>query len=144
MTRVCVGTEVIQRKKVEITFSAEIGTFFASVHKKELSADTYDGLKIKIARALKEKVAKVEVPFTCLKSNRYGGEMQVINGIGTGIHTSNRNLIVRYDGGSTEQISHWGSSREFLRRLSADEAAEWKRLNETVRKAQKALAAFTK
>lgn len=97
-------------------------------------SDTREGLYAKLMTLTKRAAVKVEVPFDLLEGGR------VRRGVATGIHSTNRNVMVRWtDTGRTEQITHL---RDSMKPLSAGERADWVRLSAEVTGARMNLTTF--
>jgi hypothetical protein len=124
----------------------EQGNFHVVVGESNFHDTTLNGLIEKIERATKIKAAKVEVKFHRLKADRYDREStKVISGVITGVHASNNNLLVKLEGGKTEQESRYGHGNdEAFLRLKESEIAELESLQKAKLVAEYAVNTFLK
>lgn len=90
---------------------------------------------------LKAKARKAKTPFELSFSQFDEAAGRVRHGTVTGIHSGNRNLLIRWDDGATEQSSTY-RGEYFLRRLDEDETADLNRLSSAYQKAARELFQF--
>jgi len=118
------------------------GTWKAEFGGRELHADTRDKLAGKIAVQAKKVTANVRVPFTRVTdgSGSWGSNrITAVDGVATGFHSANGNVLVTWASGVKEQFKDHGSTSV---PLDADEKAEYVRLATAAREARNALREF--
>lgn len=96
--------------KVEWTVDEE-GEFFAEFEGETYKHITLKGLTDKLRAIAKRK--PLDIPFVQFEERWNHNEPQVRRGVVTGVHSGNRNLLVRYDNDVTDQVSRHG--RDLLR-----------------------------
>jgi len=116
-----------------VTLSGADGSFHADIDGHKISAPSLD--------ALQKQANKVKVPFA-LPFSAISGR-RVVHGTVTGLHASNGNSLVRWDGGDTEQVQAY-DSRTVMPRLDDAGAAELEALLAARDEAVAALDAFVK
>jgi hypothetical protein len=100
------------------------GTLFETeLDGQPLSSESWEGLVTKVAKAVRKSSVKISIPFSKLEEAAAGCGARVRNGLVTGIHGANGNLLVKWDDGKSEQARSFGSV-SYVRRLSAAEARE--------------------
>jgi hypothetical protein len=118
-------------------FVSEDGRFTATVGGVSYSADSLADLKAKAAAGIRRS-AKVEIRFYRAVDGK------VRSGTITGIHASNRNVLVRFDGEKgVDQEYGWRTEGEYLE-LDAEELEEFRKLIAAEKAATDAVAAFEK
>ena len=126
---------------VEI-FVDDDGAWKAEFGGKFMSADTREKLAGKIAVQAKKLTANVSVPFTRVTdgSGSWGNNrITAVDGVATGFHSANGNVLVTWASGVKEQFKDHGSASV---PLDADEKAEYVRLAKAARESRDALRAF--
>lgn len=100
-----IGTETIRGVKFEIHVTDD-GTFTCtSVEGDALRSKTLEGLKQLILKHSKNKQKNVKIPFVVWQHD-HRDKGKVVHGICVGIHGGNGNLLLKYEGGKTEQESY--------------------------------------
>lgn len=115
------------------------GYFIAEVGGSRLQAETLTALYDEAMRATKRASVRVAVPFVQL-----GPGTTVKRGVVTTIHQASNNLVASWNPGrgDTEQIKAYGGT--YVPTLHSDEEAEYKRLYQAERDAEKALREWIK
>ena len=105
----------IKGRKFGVEVDQDDGKFFASLDGDRVYAPSLDELKTKLAGRLTRSKVKVSIPFV-----RWD-EGKLLKGIITGIHASNGNLLVAWDGkkGSEQEYGY----KEYINPVVADELA---------------------
>jgi hypothetical protein len=110
------------------------------------SSSTKDELYKLMMRATVRKTVKVEVPFVTLEGSKWakpGDPRHVRLGTATGIHQGTRDILVTWHDDRRETKGTTGRHvTATLQPLSAEEGAEWVRLDLEARRARTALGAF--
>jgi len=119
----------------------EYGTFSATVDGVKLEAKSLEDLKPKIDRATKQEQARVAIPFVRYVKDSWrkdGGKFK--RGFITGLHASNSNLLVKFEGekGSTQEYIG-----EYLK-LTPEQEVEYQQLVLAAEAAAKLQDAFEK
>jgi len=102
------------------TFTLHLG------EENDVSADSFRQLEQKVADL---RLVRFELPFT----NRIGQD-----GMVTGFHATNGNMLIRWASGKTEQTYSSSNINDAMPRLSDEDKAELRKLIADVRDAQKA------
>jgi hypothetical protein len=119
------------------------GYWSTSYNRELVAAQTRDQVREILMNKTKRAAAKVEVRFSTLARPRYGGELYNRLGSATGIHSSNGNVLVRWDDArGSEQITERYSSDYFIPPLAEDEATELIALKEAAQAAVNAVSVF--
>jgi len=121
------------------------GQWRAQVGEDQLIAATKAELVKKIDRVTKKVSQTVSIPFTSVQlSQRHDGRVnrQVRQGVATGIHSGNSNILVLWtDNGERAQVDRWSNGgRDKFVPLTPDEADEYTRLYVAQVKAQRAVS----
>lgn len=111
------------------------GKFTATVNGSVVESTTRSGLEEAIKRMTKEKHITVSYPFCAFDRE------EVIRGVATGVHTGNGNVIVKWEGGKTEQINAYHRS-SYMRNLTATEVTKLKKLSAAYSKVEHEFVTF--
>jgi hypothetical protein len=86
-------------------------------------APTRQELIVMMNKAIRQQRAKVTVAFTEVNDSPEPGKpsLRIRHGVCTGIHSANRNLLIRWESGQTSQEYGYGG-KEWLRPLAEAEA----------------------
>lgn len=113
------------------------GEFGAEVEGQQIHDKSLDGLVERLNRAMRQTSVKVAIRFV----RWYEGKLK--HGTITGIHASNRNLLVKWEGQKGVDQEYTWSQSEYLA-LSNDEEETFVHLCVAHDRAQDAVAAFIK
>lgn len=84
------------------------GMFHTELNDETVKGESLAQLKDKLGKELARGKVKISIPFIVYTGARYGSdEREVRRGTITGKHAGNRNYLVRWDNGKTEQVSKW-------------------------------------
>lgn len=115
------------------------GKFTAEIEKDvQLNDLTLEGLKAKITHATRPQANKINIPFFRWRNGK------VAAGAVTGIHASNKHMLVRWEGEKgVEQEYSWGSSdKGKYMRLNQGEIVVYKELMESMNSLQAKIEKF--
>lgn len=114
----------IEKNGVEVEIFVDTdGRWLADVAGKGLVHPTRDKLADAIGRMTKRVTAKVEVPFFLVST--HNGNVRVREGVCTGIHSGNGNLLVTWKAGNVkEQIRVGFSDDIFSEKVYAEQCAK--------------------
>jgi hypothetical protein len=123
------------------------GIFSSKIGAKQYHARTRDELHDVMMAETKRASARVSVPFTAVSQRGYDTKRVLRTGVATGIHSSNGNLLIRFDDSRhAEQMDahrRLGTPRDFYGPdFSQEQFAELERLRRADIEASNALAAF--
>lgn len=126
-----------QRYKVSVDSR---GKFNAEVSGETVEADSLKALEEKLAKVTKQKAKKIAIPFV-----RWEGEA-LKRGTITGVHSGNKNLLIRWEGEKGVDQEYGGSSFDGIRYLdmTADQQAEYTRLCNAAMAADAAAETYAK
>jgi hypothetical protein len=96
------------------------GKWYAFPGGDKVSAMTREGLVKEIDRHTRKAIAKVEVPFVQLRTNRAPRR-----GSATGLHSRSGNVLVRWDSGETEQLRTYSNYGTLTHDLTDEQIAEY-------------------
>lgn len=104
------------------------GKFTAEIEKDvQLEDATLEGLKAKITHATRPEANKINIPFFRWRDGK------VAAGAVTGLHASNKNMLVRWEGEKgVEQEYVWGGGTSKYLRLNQGEIVIYKTLMESL------------
>ncbi len=140
------GEMEIRGQVVQVFVGAtDSGQWYGTLARTEYSSETKDGLRTRLMAASRKAAAKVDVRFHYVDAmgRRFAGSA-------TGIHASNRNILVTWDGTGpnfkrgSQQIEHRYGSSDYYRPLSSAELEELVALRETEKAARDAVKEFGK
>jgi len=113
----------VKGKTFEVDVHQRDGRFSTEHGGDTVYATTLDELKTKLAGQISRSKVKLNIPFVRWETDKYnnGRKSRLVRGVVTGMHASNRNILVRFDGQkSTEQESGYNSEKH-VRPEVADE-----------------------
>lgn len=139
----------VTKNGVEVSVKVDSdGRWHASVGDDNLFAMTKDELVKKIDKATKKVSQSVSIPFTQVQfEQRHDGQVirKVRQGVATGIHSGNSNILVKWENGDKAQLDRWSNGgRDKFVPLSPEEADEYARLYVAQVKAQRAVSEWEK
>lgn len=123
------------------SFEVEVddrGKFRTVLNGDQVTALTLDALKSELAKRISRGAVKIAIPFV-----RWSDDKGILRkGTITGIHASNRNLLVKWDGQKgVEQEYAWHDDSRFIR---PEASVEYAHLSQATDEAQQRLQKFTK
>lgn len=133
-----VKTAEVDGVRVDVMFNTETGSFTAKTDNNDFKSTTLKGLLSALRQAKRQE--RAEVPVTRL-GRGWLSDDEVKHGLCVGIHMGNGNFLFRWDGEKGSSQDYGGS---VVRRLTAEEVAEYKRLMKEKRQAEEAVEKFRK
>lgn len=114
----------IEKNGVEVDlFVDDEGRWLAEVAGKNLVFPARDKLVDAIGRATKRVSAKVEIAF--FKVTSHNGNVRIREGVATGIHSGNGNLLVTWKSGNVKEQIRTGFADDFFsERVHAEQCAK--------------------
>lgn len=126
----------VKGKKFPVSIN-EDGRFFAAIDDEQVSAESLKELTDKLASRIARR-KRVNIPFCWWDDSNWRDDGQVRTGVIIGIHGSNDNLLVKFDGETkSEQMSSH-------RLTDPTKAKELKELGDAQKRANKAFRDFLK
>lgn len=139
-------SEVIDGRTATIQVDND-GRFYGEIADAEFSADSLADLRIKLRRAVRTSKARIKIEISILHNGRprWGRSGRVTApaaepAVITGMHASNRNILIKRADGTSEQVS--GGDLTFAERLSEADAQHWVDLCTMQIAAEKAVEQF--
>lgn len=124
-------------KEIEYGLDEDSGQFKSTWNGEKFESLTLKGLKDQLTRQLKKN--PLAVPIIKVETDHRDDKQNFIKGVVVGVHSGNRNLLVRWDGyGHADQERPF--RREFLKANS--DLKKLRQLYAGVKKAQKAYYEF--
>jgi hypothetical protein len=135
-----VTTETFDAHTVDIYVSPR-GEFSGTLNGHDYTAPTLAALQKKLTAAVRTAAVRVAVPAMRLVKRYGAGPAEKIEAVTlTGIHASNKNVLVKCADGKTEQDTSYGAT--FLRQLDAAEVKQFQTLRDKYEDARTAYDDF--
>jgi hypothetical protein len=132
----------ITKHEVEIPVRVDDqGRWHATYEGNSVDASSKSALAAQVGKLAKKATVKVEIRFTILDQRSYAAAHAVKRGTATSIHARSGQVMVRWDNGSSEQLTGYPTT---LGDLTPDEATQWVTLNAAQRQATEAMSSFVK
>jgi hypothetical protein len=142
----------VKGRKFQVEISDK-GMFSVDLDDRKIHAETLNALKSRLESYLKQKPIAIEFasgvnPDDYRWRRGFGEKTRTVyvrRGTITGLHSSNRNLIVRWkDNGQTEQVSRWSGNYDQFMKLTPEQEKTYVELRKVKKKAEDELEKFTK